>query len=346
MMLAKRFACVALLAALPAACSGDDPSPPSTVANALSDLRMTSVARLPAATHRDRRGSWRSPELAGLKTALLFVSDAGTADVYIYRLTSLKLTATITGFTQPQGECSDAKGDVWVTDTAGQTVYQLTHHGQLENEFTDSSNPAACAWDATTGNLAVMNLFGSGSTSGGVLVYASGTGSPKLYQNSAQYYYNFGGYDASGNLFFDGRDANGNFMLSELPKGASSAHTVTISGGTIYYPGMVEWDATKRELVVGDQSCGNVYSSCVYALKISKSTGTIRHKTMLQTYNGAQVCDMVQGTLDGKRIVGSDYDFCGSATSATYVWPYPLGGGPESYNDKTDAVPVGATISR
>lgn len=339
------YSCSVLLACALCACSGT--APPTAPGAATPARWQTSVATRTAPLHADRRTSWTASELAKAKGPLLFVSDAGTADVYIYKLPNLKVVGTITGFSQPQGECSDNKGDVWVTDTNAQTIYELSHHGRLENELSDSSGyPAGCAWDATTGNLAVMNLFGTGSTNGAVLIYVHGSGSPVPYTNTGQYYYNFGGYDSSGNLFFDGGDSNGNFMLSELPHGSESAYTVKLSGGTIYYPGMVQWDSSKHDLIVGDQSCGNVYVSCLYAVTISQKTGTIGMETKLQNSNGGQICDLVQGVEFGSQIAGSDYDFCGSLPSSTYLWPYPGGGSPSQYNSTTDSAPVGATISK
>ena len=299
------------------------------------------------APHPDRRSSWISPELERTQAPLLFVSDAGTADVYIYNVKTLKVVGTITGFAQPQGECSDNKGNVWVTDASGETVYELSHRGHLENELVQKgATPVGCTWDPTTGNLAVMSLLGVPSQSGGVLVFPKGVGTPTLYTNSKQYFYNFGDYDAGGNLFFDGRDANGNFMLSELPKGKSSAHTVALTGGTIYFPGMVQWDAAKQDFIVGDQSCSNLYASCVYSVKIAGNTASITGETKLQNSAGGQLCDLVQGVLFNKELLGSDNDFCGSTPSATYIWPYPGGGAPTRYNGKTDSVPVGAAISR
>jgi hypothetical protein len=341
-----RLGCISMLAALATACSNGNDATPATAGVANTHLLSTSVARRPILPHPDRRPSWISPQLKQLTASVLFVSDAGTADVYIYKLPTLELMATITGFLQPQGECPDGSGDVWVTDAGGQTVYELTHRGQLLNEITDSSTPVGCAWDPTTGDLAVMDLFGSGTTAGNVLVYAKGTGSPKTYRNPKQYYYNFGGYDASGNLFFDGRNGSGRFILSELPKGANVARTITLSGGTIYFPGMVEWNRQTKRLIVGDQSCGNTDASCVYSVKIAGDRGTIDGKTALDNYAEDPLCDMVQGAVYGNEIAGSDYDFCDSNTSATYVWPYPAGGEPMSFNDTVDATPVGAAISK
>jgi hypothetical protein len=338
-----RFA-TALFIITIAGCGASAPAP-SAFPGTTPDRIARSVARWPAPFHPDRRKSWISPEIDREAATLLFVSDSGTADVYIYKLPTLKNVATITGFSQPQGECSDNKGDVWIADTNGATIYELSHHGQLNNELADASNPVACAWDPSTGNLAVMNLFGTGSTSGGVLIYPKGSQAPTLYQNPKQYYYNFGGYDSSGDLYFDGRDESGSFMLSELPKGANSAHTIKLQG-TIYFPGMVEWNSAKHQLIVGDQSCGNAYASCVYAVTITKNGGTLGQRTNFQIQGDGPVCDLVQGVEYGGRIAGSNFEFCGSIPSGTYLWSYPSGGAPLAFNDNVDATPVGAAISK
>jgi hypothetical protein len=339
-----RFTFLAATAILVSACSSGTQPPQASAA--APDRMATSIARRPTPSHPDHRASWISRELTRANSPVLFVSDPGTADVYIYNMSTLKVIGTVTGFDQPQGECSDNKGNVWVTDANAQTIYQLSHTGRLENALSDSEGyPAACAWDRASGNLAVFDLFGVNSFSGDVLVYPKGTGTPTLRRNPAQYFYNFGGYDAAGNLFFDGRDTNGKLMLSELPKGAQSAFTIKLSGGTIYFPGMVQWDSSRKDLIVGDQSCGNKYVSCIYQVTINQKTGTIQNQTKLQDYAGGQVCDLVQGVEYNDQIEGSDYEFCGHSTSATYVWPYPGGGAPKLYNKTTDSTPVGAAVS-
>ena len=159
-----------------AACTGAAAPPPAD--QSAFNRATTSVARGPFRLHADRRRSWFAAELAHKQSSLLFVSDSGTADVYVYSLPALKLMATVTGFSQPQGECSDNKGNVWIADTNAQTMYELSHHGRLVYEIkTTGAYPVSCAWDATTGDLAVMSLFNGSGTSGDVLVYASGSGS-------------------------------------------------------------------------------------------------------------------------------------------------------------------------
>ena len=333
-----------LLLATAAACGGCSASPgerPVTL-----DGRDALVARRFFVTHVDHSRTWISPELAKAKVVTLFVSDAGTADVYVYKLPGLKVLAKITGFTQPQGECADPKGNVWVADTNARIVYELSHHGQLQNELKDTTGyPVACARNPKNNDLAVMDMFGASGIAGDVLVYADGKGTPAIYTNPSQYYYNFGGYDADGNLFFDGRDFNGNFMLSELPNGAADCRN--------HHPSQ-QLDLLSRHGRVGLQTtqarhqrsiCGNLYASCLYTIAISHQIGTIKSQILLQDSSGAQICDMVQGAIYGKQIAGSDLNFCGGV-NATYLWPYPTGGAANGSDATVDSAPVGAAISR
>ena len=224
-------------------------------------------------------------------------------------------------------------------------MYELSHHGRLVNEIkTTGAYPVSCAWDATTGDLAVMSLFNGSGTSGDVLVYASGS-APVPYTNPNQYYYDFGGYDSEGNLFFDGLDTNGNFILSELPRNASSAQTIKVSGGTIYYPGMVAWN-TANASSSSATSRAELVRKLFYTLGISGKAGTISREIALKNSSGGQICDLVQGALLNDEVAGSDFDFCGSSPSATYVWAFPGGGNPTNSNAKSDSVPVGAAVSK
>lgn len=308
-------------------------------------LRSTSIAAHPGISHPDRSVSWMSDEAKAKSEQLLFVSDAGSDDVYIYKLPDLTLVGTITGFAQPQGECTGVDGAVWITDTNAQTIYEVSHQGRLENTLSDTNGyPVGCAWNPKTGKIAVTNLFATDGAQGGVLVN-QGSSSWLRYTNPNQYYYNFAGYDNAGNLFFDGRTASGAFILSELTTGAKSAVTVTISGAKLHFPGMVQWDSLNNELLVGDQECGNVNAACVYSLTISGSTATVAQTTKLANASGGKVCDLVQGVELNNEILGSDYEFCGYTASTTEGWTYPAGGKPSHENGNTDSVPVGAAIS-
>ena len=300
---------------------------------------MQTQAAMPAAPSAERANKSYSE-------AWVFVSDPGTDEVYIYSLPKLDLLEVDEGFTQPQGECSGNDGDVWVTGGSAKTIYKLSHSGEIIGHLSDTSGyPDGCAYDPKTGNLAVMNLLAPNSKSGALLIYPHASGPPKIYYNKDQFFYNFGGYDSSGDLFFDGRSAQGVFMLAELPANSAEAKTISVSGGTIYYPGMVQWDTASSRLIVGDQRCANEAASCVYQLSIDDGAGAIKVQTKLNTSTGGSVCDMIQGVLWNGRLIGSNFDFCGSEASATYVWPYPTGGQPTAHRSTSDSEPFGVAIS-
>jgi hypothetical protein len=311
----------------------------------------------------DRHKSWRSPELkSDLASRLLFVTDAGTSDLYVFDLPSLRLMATYTGFDLPQGECSDNAGHVWVTNTDTSQIFEYDHTATLMTTLSDPVGyPVGCAWDKETGNLAVTNNPNFGSTQGEILVYPGGSGTPRAFTDPDLFYGYFAGYDERGNLFVDGYDSSfTHFVLAKLPKNANAASTVTIGGGTIYDPGTVQWIHTGSGsyLMVGDQECGGSYSpevACMYAVALSGLSGTITGTTYPNNSLGAAACDIVQGVRSGTKLYGSDIEFApesgygctsGSAASTTNTWSFPaLGNPPRTSTSPTESEPIGAAIS-
>jgi hypothetical protein len=317
----------------------------------------------PRTPHVDRHKSWRSPELKADNSArLLFVTDAGTNDLYVFNLPALTLMATITGLNLPQGECSDDTGHVWVTNTNTYQIFEYDHSATVVNTLTDPSGyPVGCAWDKTTGNLAVSNNGDFGSGQGEILVYPGATGTPRAYTDPDLFYGYFAGYDGRGNLFVDGYDATfTNFVLAKLPTNANALSTITISGGTIYDPGTVQWIHSRSGsyLMVGDQECGGTSSpevSCMYAVSLSRLTGTITGTTYPDNSLGAAACDVVQAVRNGDKLYGGDIEYapgsgysCTSATQAstTNTWPFPALGLPlRTSTSPAESEPLGAAIS-
>lgn len=350
---------------------GSDAGPP--LANPLAHLHGTTMAVRPGPLHVDHRKSWISPQMAGAPR-LLFVSDDSTNDVDVFTMPALALVGTLTGFSEPQGLCSDTNGNIWVTNEGTQTIYLVTRGGLLINVVYDPDGyPVGCAVDPATGNLAVTNIYnvtlsGPGETE----VYPAGGGPAYSYANPAQYnYYSVGfappsgsDHDTAGDhdtgdhhhhhhyhgstLYVDGLTSYSVFILSKLTSGSSSMTTVPIHGGTIYFPGMVQWDRAGNYLAVGDQLCLDTETSCVYHVGISGSTGSITGVTNLLNYNGTSVCDLVQGVIAAhglKYLAGGDYEYCGYAISSVDRWPYPAGGSPTNFNDYVVGEPIGAAIS-
>ena len=99
----------------------------------------------------------------------------------------------------------------------------------------------------------------------------------------------------------------------KLPAGSTTIQQVTITGGTIHYPGMVQWYKDGKYLAVGDRRCDTPRTTCIYHVRIKNTkkgpTGRIIGRTKFQTYNGHAICDMAQGTIGAsglKFLAGGD----------------------------------------
>lgn len=277
---------------------------------------------------------------ADAKTArdLLYVSDAGTFDVNVYRFPSLTLAGRITGLDEPQGECSDAAGNVWIANSLAQEMLEFTRGatrpiGALADPV---GFPVGCAIDPASGNLAVTNLEDF-SGAGSVLVYKNAGGAPTTYANRNLYYYYFDGYDRKGNLYVSGITRSKSYGLALLPRKDTSMSLVTIEGGEIYFPGTVAWVGST--LVLGDQKCEKLARSCFYELSVSGKTARIGSMISLK---GA--CDVAQAWVGSTRLAGGNYAYCGKRRSSADVWAYPSGGSPTARAAGL-AMPIGATLS-
>ncbi len=346
---------VVAAAALFAACSGGTQSSalaPTSATNAQRSgasplhhnaLGAFNTVKQPGQAHPDHHKSWVSPDIKK-EPRLAFFSDVDNQDVYIYSLPKLTLKGTLTGFSEPQGMCSDTSGNVYVANTGTEQVLEISRTGSIVNTYTDTYGyPVGCAYDPATGNLAVMDIFGFYGA-GQVLVYASPSATPTILSNPAQYFYYFGGYGPNSVLWADGRDSYGTYMVSAC--GASSCNTVTLSGGTIYFPGAVQWDHVRSNWVLFDQVCGDTEAACSYAVSDSGVLGT---PTTYLNAEGGNVCDMTQGVIAGDRlkfVVGGDYEYCGTVSSSVGRWAYPAGGEPTNSGTLPSyALPDGAAVS-
>jgi len=296
------------------------------------------------AIHPDHHKSWISPDIARAPR-LYFGTDYGLGDVYVYTMPGMVLKATLTGFSGPQGECADAHGNIFIANTNTFQVLEYSRTGTLVNTFTDTYGyPVGCAIDPATGNLAVTDIFGF-SGAGQVVVWAGANPSstPTTLSNPSQYYYYFAGYGPGSSLWVDGRDSSGFYILSGC--GASSCSTIPVSGGTINFPGAVQWDNTRSTWVVFDQSGSGGNDS--YPISGSGVLGT---PTAYMNYSGSSVCDIVQGVIAAhghNYVAGGDYEYCGSATTTYDRWGYTGGGMPTNYAtaSSTYTTPIGAAIS-
>jgi hypothetical protein len=286
----------------------------------------------------DRGVSWLAAKAAS-SGPLLYVTDLYNFDVDVYSVPSLKQVGKLTGFFEPEGECSDAHGDVWITVTGDEQIEEFKAGGKTPIATLDDplGYPVGCAVDAATGNLAVANIFGN-SGSGGILIYAHARGTPAYYANPNQSYYYFDGYDAHGDLYASGMTSKNVYALSVLPVGKKTMASLSIRGGKLYFPGTVLLSGST--LVLGDQECDGGTSSCLYEASVS---GTIASLTKKIPLTGS--CDVAQVALQSKALFGGDYEYCTHVKSSSIDrWAYPAGGKPlQSVTGVYD--PIGAAIT-
>lgn len=240
--------------------------------------------------------------------ALLYVSSDATDNVYVFTYPGGVLKQTLTGFLFPQGECVDAKGDVFVTDAVADDIVKYAHGGNapIARLKDPGSWPFDCTVDPTTGNLAVTNAGNEHEGGGDVVLYAHARGTVKETYTDAQIDDMwFCGYDSEGNLFVDGDFDSGTPVFAELPRGAKTFTDLTLDRkfGT---PGPMQWDGTY--LAIGDQN-----ATTIYRVAINGSKGTAKGAVHL---DHAQW--LVQFWTDGSGVAAAT----GSLHEWAGVWKY------------------------
>jgi hypothetical protein len=262
---------------------------------------------------------------------LLYISDSGTNDVYVYSYGSRTLKGTLTGFNAPQGECVDAGGDVWITNLQGANVVEYAHGGQsLIATLSDAGEfPEGCAVNKMTGDLAVSNLSGT-SGPGGVSIWKNAQGSPTAYSIPNIVTPFFLGYDRGGDLFVDGLNSSGVFQLARLVNGGSRFKGIALRGASFVFPGGVQWGGTN--LAVGDRTGTN--GPVIYQIRIRGDIGTVVGSTPLSGTTAVG-----QFFVEGPTVVAPDL----GGTEVGF-WKYPTGGS-ATHVITGFATPVGTAVS-
>ncbi len=245
--------------------------------------------------------------------ALLYVSDVKSNNVFVYSYPQGEQVGTLSGFGSPRSECVDPAGNVWIADTGGDDVIEFPH-GQSQPivSLNIAGAPTGCSVNPVNGNLAV-----SGGVSGlTVSVFRRtqhGWGSPVRYFDSGMAAAGFCGYDASGDLFVDGVDAQGAFALGELrPKRPRIEPLKTAQ--PFKAPGQMEWDGTNLAIEDADVS-----PTVVYRFSIGP-TGHLK-KIGSTTLDGSK--SVRDFSITGSTLVGPD-----QLRDRIGLWNYPDGGSP------------------
>jgi hypothetical protein len=297
--------CVA--AAMLCGCGGSQPP-----IGALHATTQTSAI----ATRAERGKSWMKPEA---KSEDLLYIAAGLADgvVYVYTYPQGRLVGTLTGFSEPFGECTNSTGDVFIVASSNSsdstTIYEYAHGGTSPIATLSDPNVAfGCAVDPKTGNLA--------ASGDGVAIYQHATGNPTMYYSSAFGFY-YCGYDNEGNLYLSGtnRHYGNQAQLFRLSSGSTEFEQVSLNEKLYAYSlwPSVQWDG-KHMTVTSNPDRKPLL---IYRLHISGSSATIVGTTEVSGsknhYNG-------QTWIQRETIVGTGYAERGNESA--FLWPYPTGG--------------------
>ena len=295
------YLAVALLAPL-AGCSAGQAVPNATAAQPVArDLGVK---------------SWMA---AGAKTSdLLYVNASEAVDVYSYP--QGELVGAITNISDAYGDCTDAKGNIYITSYSANTVSEFAHGGTqaIHTLSVPGAGALACAVDPSSGDLAVTNAGTVSGSGANVAVFRKAKGKAKTYTDPAIFGYESCAYDKAGDLFVDGIPAQGygyDYELAELPRLGKSLAPVTLGNG-------ISWAAPLQRdgnyLAVGQPVVPNISR-----YTISDGYGTFAGTTKL-----AGAYDATDFVIAGsKAIVVNLYYYDRYITRwDVLVYKYPAGG--------------------
>ncbi len=302
------------------------------------------------ATHAERGKSWMLPEAKSTKE-LLYISDQSSNHVYVYNYKTRRLLGRLRGFYQPSGQCVDSKGDVWITDSAGEAVVEYAHGALRYTKRIRTIGLAnSCSVDPTTGSLAVSNIRTPRGESK-VEVFDL-MGNRKVYSSDACQAIVQVGYDNQGNLYVSATSQESSSYVCELPHGGSQLVTVSISK-TIVRPGGVMWDG--KYITFTDTLYAFDYTA-IYQAQPESSGLEIVGQTDFKGCRGGLTSitqpfivgseNTPSNNQQGNAVVGTNVfcGFSGSGYEFSY-WAYPAGGDPKHTLFDAPIDPAGQSVS-
>ena len=262
--------------------------------------------------------SWMAPETK--KSDLVYISNFYNSTILVSTYPGGKPVGSIAS-DDPQGECTSktSNGNWWVVQSGDDEIVEYAHGGTspISTLSENVGEPAGCAIDPTTGNLAV-SILGVGDLV--IFAGAKGSGTPVPDGLSSTF---FPCYDNQGDLFVGGITQSDTYVLVELPKGGSSFEPITLHPNE---SGNIQWH--DDYLAVG--GTGGIYHFAIHDAK-GKEIG-------FTPLRGGS--DIVQFWIQGKYVVGAD-----AGNEDAEIWKYPAGGPIFKYLHGSFDLPIGATVS-
>jgi hypothetical protein len=336
-----RFRAVAFCGVLlMAACSAGTPE----------NSPLAGPQRIIAASARSTAStSWMDHAAARAKK-LYYVSDPDQGVVHVYDYRTGARVGRLANFWHPEGQCVDARGDVFVANMSDQQVDEFGHARVRPKQVLKLEGlPVACSV-SPSGDLAVADAAGSGQEA--VAVFRGAEGTPKYYKNSGCYYVASVAYDADNNLYVEGLtyDGYGYTAICELPHGGTEMRTVT-ANVTIEEPAGAMWDGQHITLADRDYDNGSGAETAIYRMQEDASGNlTSIGQTILTRDDCGHDARVAQPFLVGKVNTPANNQLATEVAGgsdecvASNFWAYPAGGTPSrSFKGPDD--PTGDSVS-
>jgi hypothetical protein len=215
-----------------------------------------------------------------------------------------------------RSQCSDVDGNVFITqwgsDSQGGKIVEYAHDGASPiNTLTLPvfQKPQACSVDPTTGNVAAVAITAGGPDN--ISIWVGGQGNPQTYSDSLFENYGYCAYDNDGNLYIDGTDTSGRFIVATLRKGSSTFTTLSLKP-QIDYGFDLQWRG--KYLVIGALGL-------VYQVQLSGSSGKVVRTIHLRKDRVTQF--WIEGHLLAAAVPVKGR---GHGPKVVALWRYPQGG--------------------
>jgi hypothetical protein len=302
-------------------------------------IGLSGCASTPGATPPVTPAIASAPD-ANAKADLLYISN-GSGNVAVYRYWKRTFVGLLTGFKAPKGECVDAAGDVFITDSSLAKIREYPHGGTKPIRVLDDRGyqPYSCSIDPTTGNLAVAN-HRSAQGDGGVAIYRHAQGKPKFYGPIKDVPNPIAvGYDDKGNILVASMYIDNYYYsiasFAFLPKGAHSfifLQLSQVSGSATEDVTSVQWDGQYWAIADNGQ---------IYRYAIADDGGSTFEGTIDLSGPGYERGQFwIYKTAGASQIVGAD-----PSSNAAYFWHYPAGGSATGSITAYVYQPYGVTVS-
>jgi hypothetical protein len=243
--------------------------------------------------------------------------------ISIWSLRQGKAIARIAGREYVTGICSDASGNVWVSNLrrGDWFVDEYARGGTKAIEELRAPKRwlllAGCAVDPDSGDLAVLGA--NIDNSAYVLVWSGAReGTPARYP--APFPLLNAAYDNAGNLFITGWAGGSDFFfeMGELAKGGSQVTRIQLDKPT-REPGDVHWDGTY--VAVSTAISRNRTRSRIYRVKVSGANAHVVQVVQLQDFS-VDFYSTLLFVLHDRSVIG----IAGGHGEDLRTWPYPAGG--------------------